>query len=333
MSALVLGAGGFLGLNLVDALVAAGETPRCGRRARSNVLALRQRKVPLCPADLERPEELIAAMAGCAVVYHLAAHYPRHSLDGASALATGRRQTANVLDAAAAAGVGRLVFVSSTATVAPAQGGPATERHRFGEAPGWGVYHDLKWELEEQVLREQRFEVTVACPGACLGPWDLRLGTSALLVGLARGLDPPHPDGVVNLVDARDLARGLVAQATVPAPPRRLIFVAQSRPLHPLLVELAGRYRVAPPSPPLGAAAAMALADEEERRAAAGGERARLAREIVDLIVRSQPIDGRLAEQSLGFTYRPLAETLDGFDEWARRLRILPPLPALEERP
>ena len=62
MSTLVLGAGGFLGLNIVDALVAAGETPRCGRRVRSNVIPLRSRKLPMVVTDLEQPETLREAM-------------------------------------------------------------------------------------------------------------------------------------------------------------------------------------------------------------------------------------------------------------------------------
>ncbi|MGZ6143752.1 MAG: NAD-dependent epimerase/dehydratase family protein, partial [Myxococcales bacterium] len=269
MTALVLGAGGFLGLNLVDALIAEGEMPRCGRRKRSNVLALRQWRAPLVPADLDSPEELRAAMDGCTTVFHAAGHYPRLSLDRDAALATGLRQLRNALDAAAGARARRFIYVSSASTAAPAPGGaPSDERAVYGSRPGHGTYHDLKWAMEQVALAEKRFEVSVACPGACLGPWDLRVGTSALLIALARGMDPPHPDGVVNLVDVRDVAAALIRLAALPSPPRRVLLSGGNHGLHPLLCALADRYRVRAPSPPLPAAAAIALADAEERRAA-----------------------------------------------------------------
>src|SRR5512140_575013 len=97
MNALVLGAGGFIGLNLVDALLASGEKPSCGRRRRSNVLALRERRVPLVQADLDTPAELFAAMQGKDVVFHAGAHYPRLSLDRERALDTGLRQLRNAV--------------------------------------------------------------------------------------------------------------------------------------------------------------------------------------------------------------------------------------------
>jgi len=333
MTTLVLGAGGFVGVHLVEALRAAGVTARCGRRRRSNVLGLRRLGVPLVLADLDDPASLAAAMDGCDTVFHLAGHYPRLSLEGDVALATGTRQMRHVLDAAAAAGVRRLLYVSSTATVAPAEGGgPSNERHVHPGPPGHGTYHDLKWAMEAMAAAEDRFAVTTVCPGACLGPGDLRVGTSALLIALARGLDPPHPDGVVSPVDVRDVALALTRLAALPDPPPRLLLAQSSRPLHALLVELAGHYGVAPPGPPLAAADAVALADAEEASARREGRRPLVAREIVDLILHSVPLDTRLA-QALDLRFRPLAETVDALDGWARRVGLIPPPPHKESDP
>jgi dihydroflavonol-4-reductase len=325
---LVLGANGFLGLNLVDALLAAGIRPRCSRRKRSNVLALRQRRAPMVLADLDAPESLEAAMEGCETVFHLAGHYPRLSLEPTRTLAVGVTQMDAVLDAAARAGVRRLVYVSSTATAAPApevrgHRRPSDERDVFAGPPGFGAYHDLKWAMEARALREDRFEVLVACPGACLGPWDLRAGTSALLLALARGLDPAHPDGVINPVDVRDVAQALLLLATHPSPPKRTLLCSANLRLHGLLAELAGRYGVPPPQLPLGDAAARAFADAEEQAVAASAGRPRLSREIVDLVVHGVPLDVRLST-TLGLRYRRLSETLDAADDWSRRMGLLP---------
>lgn len=322
---LVLGAAGFLGLNLVDALVARGQSPRCGRRVRTNVLALRQRKVPLVQTDFDLPDTLRAAMAGIDTVFHLGGHYPRLSLEPQKERALGLARLENVLDAAASAGVRRLLYVSSTATVAPrADGRPSTEADVFSTPPPWGAYHELKWHLEARAAAESRLEVLIVCPGACLGPWDLRVGTSAMLVGLARGLDVPHPNGLVSWVDARDVANALVAMATHEAPPRRVLVAAESLQLQHLLEVAAAFYGVTAP-PPMSDADALAFADDEEHRAAAGGPRARLARELVDLIIHGPAIDASLAQRALGIDYRPLDTTLVDFDAWARRVRFIPP--------
>jgi dihydroflavonol-4-reductase len=223
VTVLVLGAGGFIGLNVTERLLARRIDLRCGRRARGNVLTLRRMGAPLVVADLDEPATVEEAMRGCDVVVHCAGHYPRHSLDREGTLAVGARQIRTVLDAAARARVRRLVYVSSTATVAPAPDGRSDERHRFEGPPGFGVYHDLKWAMESAVLAEDRFEVVVVCPGACLGPWDLRVGTSALVLAIARGLGPPYPDGVVNVVDARDVAEAVSRLVVAGAPPRSVL--------------------------------------------------------------------------------------------------------------
>lgn len=325
MSVLVLGSNGFLGLHIVDALRAEGVEPRCGRRRRSNVLGLRSRKADMVLADLEQPDSLLTAMAGCRTVVHAAGHYPRLSLDPEATWARGERETAAVLDAAVAAGVQRLVYVSTTATVAPAPEGPSDERHVWPHEPPLGTYHRLKWRMEQQIAAEQRLETVIALPAGCLGPGDLRVGTSALLVGLAHGMDPPHPDGPVSLVDPRDVGRAVARLALDPDPPRRLVLSGGTWSLHSLMVELAERYGVPVPSDPLPDAEILALADEAEHRAQAEGGRAALSREIVDLVVHGVPLSAALAEQRLGLRFTPLSDSLDAFDRWARGLRILPP--------
>lgn len=333
MAPLVLGAGGFLGLNIVDALTDAGRAPVAGIRRTGRSLPLRKRRVPQVRADLDDVASLAEAMHGHEVVIHAAGHYPRTSRDRAATLRTGNLQTRNVLEACARAGVRRLVAIGSLATVAPRRGGPSTEADTWAHEPGLGVYHDLKWQMEQQLLAEDRFEVTIALPGACLGPWDLRVGTSAPLVALAWGRCPPLPTGTINPVDARDVGRAALALAEHPAPPKRVILAAENVELHGWLREMAVRYGVAAPPPPLPADEAVARADRAEAEAERTGERAIPARELVDLVVHGVPVDTSLAEASLGVAFTPLAETLDAFDAWARRLGILPKQPELEIAP
>ena len=325
LQATILGAAGFLGINLVDALTAAGITPRCGHRRRTNVIPLRRRKVPLVLADIADPESLRAAFSQADVVFHLAGHYPRHGRTPEATVAQAIAEQQTVLDAAAAAGVKRLIYVSSTATVAIREdGGPSTELDIFATPPPFGAYHAAKWEMEALALAEDRFEVIVVCPGACLGPWDLRVGTSALLVAAAHGRDPLHPDGFVSPVDVRDVASACVTLAQMEAPPRRVLVSGPSISLQALLVRVTKRYGVPAPSPAVSDPAALAFADAEEDRVHGTPERAALAREIVDLVIHGPRIDATLGATLVPGGMTPLSDTLDAFDAFARRMRFIP---------
>ncbi|MFO0749703.1 MAG: NAD-dependent epimerase/dehydratase family protein [Myxococcota bacterium] len=322
---LVLGAAGFLGLNLVDALLADGQTPRCAHRARTNTIPLRRRGVPRVSADCADVAQLTDACRDVDVVYHLAGHYPRDGRTPAATRERAVRELDNVLDAAARSGVRRVVYVSSTATVARRDDGrPSSESDVFAALPGLGAYHDAKWAMEARAAAEDRLEVVVACPGACIGPWDLRIGTSALVIATARGDDPPHPDGVVSLVDARDVARLLVVLGAAATPPRRVLIASRTVGLHALLGELAHHFGVRPPRAPLAPDAAIAFADAEEARVAGTPARALLAREIVDLVLHGAAIDARLAGGLLPGGFTPFADTLAEVTRFARRMRFIP---------
>jgi nucleoside-diphosphate-sugar epimerase len=182
--------------------------------------------------------------------------------------------------------------------------------------------------MEAMVRAEDRLRVVVAAPGACIGPWDLRVGTSALLVGVARGLDPVYPEGQVGLVDARDVGRALATLATMPSPPDRVLLVGSNHRLSDLMARVARRFGVPRPRPPLSCAAAVKFADAEEARAAAEGGRPRLSREIVDLVLQGAVIDASLSERALGLAYTPVDDTIDTWAAWARRVRILDPIAA-----
>ena len=326
MNALVLGGAGFLGMHVVQALVDGGHTVVAGHRKRTNTMILRKRKVARCLADTDERESLVKAMTGQDLVVHAAAFYPRFSVDHETVLKRGIAQSQRVLDAAAEAGVRRLIYLSSTATVAPAASGPSTEAHVFSEPPGFGLYHDLKWHMEQLFLAEDRLEVVVLCPSACLGAWDMRVGTSAILVGTARGLQPKHPDGIVNIVDASDVGRAVLSAALMENPPKRVILSGTNTQLHALLIDLSRRYQVPPPTAPLSAADAEIQADLAEAEAMKNGGRAEMVREIVDLVNHGIPIQATLAETALGMTWTPLEKTLDTFDVFARKMGFIPTL-------
>lgn len=323
---LVLGAGGFLGLNIVRSLLAAGVTPRAGRRPRGNVLGLRGLGVPLVPTDFGDPASLREAFRGVEVLVHAAAHYPRFSHEPEATFARGEAELDAVLAAAREAGVRRVVYLSSTATVAArADGRPSTEADLYAAAPGFGTYHALKWRLEQRLAASaQGLETVVLCPAACLGPWDWKVGTSAMLLATAKGAPPPHPAGRITSVDSRDVGDAVALVCASAAPPPRLIVAGENHDAHALFEFLARRYQAPAPPAPLADDEARALADRLEAEAAEKKTRSALSRELVDLIVHAPAVDAA-ASRALGLSYRPFTETLDAWEAWAQRMGLLTP--------
>ncbi len=159
--------------------------------------------------SLEDEGALARLVEGCDVVYHVAGRIAARSR--AEFLGVNRDGAARIARAAASAGVGRLVLVSSLAVTGPSPRGQAVDE-TCGPAPVT-EYGRSKLAGEEAV-RATGVPLTVVRPPAVYGPRDhafLRLFRAA-----ARGLLPLPGDGLqeLTLVHARDLARALIAAAT-----------------------------------------------------------------------------------------------------------------------
>lgn len=323
MKALVLGGTGFLGLNLVSALKDAGHEVRATRRQSSNTIFLRRFKVPLVAADLRDPVALEAAMEGAEVVFFTAGRYPRYAGHTDAEVAAGVSEVGAALAAARRASVKRFVYVGSVATVARrTDGQPATEADGIATAPPGATYHAVKIAMARTVMAAGDggdLEVVTVCPTGCLGPYDHKVGTGYLVVGVASGLLDSYVDGFVDMVDVRDVADCLVAAGERGRPGARYIVAGHGLGVDALLGRLAGRLGVRPPERRLDPAEAIRFADAEEARCQGGPERPRLSRELVDLIVHGQPVDAALARAELGLSPRPLEVTLDDAYSWYRQ--------------
>lgn len=325
MRALVIGGSGFIGLNLVDALIEAGHTVRVTRRKRTVTLFLRQRGVELVEASLEDAESLRRAMDGCDTVFLVAGYYPRYSLDLEASLAEGIRGVRNACEAARAVGVRKLVYTSTVGTLAPAPPGrKACEDDIPSRRPEDSVYRAVKWEMERVVddFVARGLPAVTLLPGGCIGPWDMKVGTGGFLVGVIRGELPWWVDGVVNLVDVGDVALAHVRAADAPAGKRYCVAGHDVR-VGWLLHHVVRRYGGVVPAVCLSPDEARSRADEDESRAAPIRARVPVPRELVDLIVTGQPVSSARAERELGIRFRSLDDALDRAHAWFVRFRYL----------
>ncbi len=326
--ALVLGGAGFVGLNVADALRADGHHVAATYRGKHLPFFLRGRVDEGHRADLNDLDALRAAMRGRDVVFHAAGHYPRYSIDREGAVATALREMRNVLDAAKAEGVRRVVYTSSIALLERADGVPAEERDVSLTAPADSTYRAVKWHLERAASEAHRegLDVVTLRPGGCLGPWDMRAGTGAMIVGVIREALPWRVEGMVHMVDVRDVARAHAAALRAPAG-RTYNLAGHGVSVAALFERIASRYGGRAPAEVLGPDEARARADAEERDAAPTRRRVSLPREMVDVALTGVPASDARARRELGFDARPLDDALDAAVAWFRRTGHLPAAP------
>src|SRR5438094_5808647 len=128
MPTLVTGATGFIGSRVARRLVERGERVRVLARPGSRRENLAGLPVEVAEGDLTRPETLKAAVADCAVVYHVAADYRLSAPDPRALYRTNVDGTRHVLEAACEAGAERIVYTSTVGAVGiPEDGTPGDE--------------------------------------------------------------------------------------------------------------------------------------------------------------------------------------------------------------
>lgn len=217
---LVTGAAGFIGHHVVRLLRAEGRPVRALIRPgedTQNLDALADAGIERVEGDILDPAALARHMAGCGVVYHLAALYRTWVPDPRVLYDVNITGAANVLATAVALGVRRVVHTSSIAAIGldPA-GQPAREDAAYDLWPFAFDYVRSKY-LAHQVARAfaPALDVVLVCPGMPLGPGDIGpTPTGRTLVDTLNGKIRVSFDGGLNLVDVEDVARGhLLAEA------------------------------------------------------------------------------------------------------------------------
>ncbi|MBV8644295.1 MAG: NAD-dependent epimerase/dehydratase family protein [Candidatus Eremiobacteraeota bacterium] len=208
-TAFVTGGSGFVGANLVRALLAGGWHVRALVRGDSpSLLGL---GVEIVRGDLFIPH-LADAMRGCDALFHVAAAYSLWRRDRDDVLRTNVDGTRAVLAAARTAGVPRTVHTSSVAAIGVrADGTPADETYQSPPERLIGTYKKSKYLGEREARRafEAGQDVVIVNPTTPLGPWDVKpTPTGEIVVRFLRRRMPAYVETGLNLIDVRDVAAG-----------------------------------------------------------------------------------------------------------------------------
>jgi len=168
--------------------------------------------VDIAYGDLRDAASLRGALDGCRTLYHAAAHYSLWTPQVDDVYAINVDGTVNLLQAALARNLDRVVYTSSVATLAASQDGtPVDETHPLTLAKAVGHYKRSKILAEQQAMRlcEQGLPLVVVQPSAPVGPWDVKpTPTGKIVVDFLRGKMPAYLDTGLNVIDVRDVAQG-----------------------------------------------------------------------------------------------------------------------------
>ncbi len=244
MTALVTGANGFLGSAVVRALLADGTAVRALVRPGSDRRNLEGLDVAIVDGDLTDRESLLRAAARCAAVFHVAADYRLWVADPRPMYGANVEGSVNVLEAAAAAGVERMVYTSSVAVLGiNADRTPADEDTPVRVDDMVGHYKRSKF-LAEQAVRKRAeelgFPVVTVNPSTPIGPRDIKpTPTGRILLDAAAGRMPAFVDTGLNLVHVDDVAQGHLAALKAGTAGQRYILGGDDFTLQQILVLVA----------------------------------------------------------------------------------------------
>ena len=212
MKAMVTGATGFIGANLVLELLNQDYQVRALIRKESNRKNIEDLNIDTVFGDLRDKASLDAAFEGCDVLFHVAASYTFWAPDPKFIYETNVTGTENILAAALAKGIKRVVYTSTESTVGIAKGkGIGTEEMVIDPNNLSGHYKKSKYEAEKLALRMCRdgLPLVIVNPAMPVGPLDLKPTPSGkLIVDFLNHKMPAYVNTGLNLIDVEDVAKG-----------------------------------------------------------------------------------------------------------------------------
>jgi dihydroflavonol-4-reductase len=321
MKVFLTGATGFVGSHVARAYAAEGLELRLLTRKTSNLAGLEGIAAETVVGDLRQPEGLRSALAGCDALVHVAADYRLWVRDPAEMYAANVTGTRELLRIAREAGVRRVVYTSSVATMGFKRDGTVVdEATPVSLAEMIGHYKRSKFlaELEAIEAAKAGQHVMILNPTTPIGAGDAKpTPTGRIVVDFLNRNFPAYVDTGLNLVDVKEVARMHVTALTAGRPGERYILGGENLTLKQILDRLAGMTGL--PSPavkvPHGVAMAFAFFDENFTGKLRGKE-PRATVEAVRMGKKMMFASSAKAEKELGFRVLPVDSALQAAVEW-----------------
>ncbi len=340
MKALVTGASGFVGSAVARALLAAGWKVRVLLRANSVRTNVQDLPVDVAVGDLKDVASLRRAMLDCEALFHVAADYRLGAPDPAQLYRINVEGTRNLLAVAKDAGVQKIVYTSSVATMGIPADSPGDERSPVALGAMIGHYKRSKFLAERVVLDAcaQGLPVVIVNPSTPVGPGDVKpTPTGQLVLDAAAGRMPAYVDTGLNIVHVDDVAAGHLLALRRGRVGERYILGGEDMTLRQILIQIAQLVGGRPPRIRLPYAAILPIAYAAEAVAKMTGRSGRITLEGVRMSRKRMYFSSAKAISELGYGWRPPVEALADAVRWFQQQGHLalgpPPVVPLGSQP
>ena len=315
--ALVTGATGFLGWHVARKLLDRGDRVRALARDPSRI---RELDVEAVQGDLRDPASLERAVAGCGVVYHVAADYRLWTRDPAGMFKSNVDGTRNLLQAAKSAGVERVVYTSTVGCIGFPKDGIGDESTPASAADMSGPYKRSKFEAEQVALQSARdFPVVIVNPTAPIGDHDFKpTPTGKIVVDFLKKQMPAFVDTGLNVVDARDVAEGHLLACERGNVGERYILGSENLTLEQILRKLAAITGLPAPHMRVPYAVAYAFGAASTALASVTGKQPRAPLDAVRMARKRMWVSHEKAARELGYAPGPATVALQRAVDWFR---------------
>jgi dihydroflavonol-4-reductase len=323
---LVTGASGFLGSAVAHGARARGYRVRVLIRPtspRTNIHS--DDEVAL--GDLRDRGAIAQALKGARYLIHTAADYRLWAPDPNDILRSNVDGTRIIMEEALAAGIERVVYTSSVATIALDDRGPADESRPLPQSEAIGAYKKSKVMAErlvEDMVRRTGLPAVIVNPSTPIGPRDVKpTPTGRIIVEAASGRMPGYVDTGLNFAHVDDVAAGHFAALDRGRIGERYILGGENVHLGQMLADITRMVGRRPPFLRLPIAAIYPFAAAAELWARWSGREPFATRDGLALARHLMFFSDAKARRELGYTSRPYQEGIADAIAWFRQAGYL----------
>jgi dihydroflavonol-4-reductase len=323
---LLTGGSGVVGRALVQRLVGDGRRVLALARSERSAETLRSLGAEPVRGDVLDEDSIRTAANGCTTVFHVAGVNALCLRDARPMFRTNVDGSANVIRAARAAGVERVVYTSSASAIGEPHGMVGRE-----DSPHRGSYLS-KYERSKHLAERRVFEaatehgvdVVAVNPASVQGP-GRATGSARLLLDVVNGRLPLLVDTSISIVDVADCTDGHLLAETRGVPGERYLLsgvtltIREAVALLRRVWGLPERVRFAPA---FVATAGGAVIGAGARLL---GRDAPVCLEAVRTLLHGHRYDGSKATRDLGLAYTPFEDTIRRTLEWCAERGLVPP--------
>lgn len=316
-AAFVTGGTGFVGLNLVKELMIRGWDVTALHRRSSELKLLKRFHPKLAAGELSDPNSLLAAIpADTDTIFHVAGNTNMWRGGNAQQTKDNVDGTRNIVDAALAKRVRRLVVTSSISAYGMVDGEIDEETPSLA-AKSRVNYQKTKWQAQElaRAAMQKGLEVVVMQPGAIMGPYDI--GTwSRLFVMVRDGKLPGVPPSLLTFTHVRQVVAAHIAAADKGQNGAYYLLGGENKTMMELVGEISALVGKPAPRKETSMLLLRTVAAFADLASRFSGKAPPITPEMASLMSRKVSTTSLKAQRELGYRVLPLKQMVKDCYDW-----------------